>query len=184
MELIFKYKKIMEIVLYNTIIAVFIFIPTPLLADKNSASTDDNIPLSLTCTSNAQAIRSYGFPEKAWIREIGKTSDEFSTGTKATPRGLIFRDKVFSQLDTGNPIIRSITPTHKLSEIELEEQAVEFVGTILSRAFDSVFITWRNPTGNKVWLAVIDLTHRKAIVSYFAQGITSLEGEIETLDCR
>ena len=37
---------------------------------------------------------------------------------------------------------------------------------------------------NKVWLAAVDLTHRKAIVTQVVQGVTSVGGELETLDCR
>jgi hypothetical protein len=55
----------------------------------------------------------------------------------------------------------------------------------VSRTSDAIFLLWTNaPYQNKVWLAAIDLAHRKATVTHAFQGATSLGGELETLDCR
>lgn len=72
-------------------------------------------------------------------------------------------------------MIRSITPP---------EEATEFKGTVVSRWDGSVFIMWQNDSGNKLWLAVVNLTHKKATVSQVFQGITSVGIEAETLDCK
>jgi hypothetical protein len=90
------------------------------------------------------------------------------------------RDKIFSGLNTPAPIIRSVTRFEKRPE-----DAVEFTGRVVSRTPDAVFLLWTNaPNLNKVWLAAVDLRHRKATVTYVFDGATSTGGEVETLDCR
>ncbi|HSF29842.1 MAG TPA: hypothetical protein VLK82_05125 [Candidatus Tectomicrobia bacterium] len=94
--------------------------------------------------------------------------------------GFSLRDKVFSGLHTEKPIVRSITPAQE----GVEEQAVEFIGRVVGRTEDAVFLAWTNDYHNKVWLAVVDLVHRKATVSQVFHGMTSVGGDLETLDCR
>jgi len=44
---------------------------------------------------------------------------------------------------------------------------------------------WDNHgNGNKVWLAAVDLTHKKVTLSQVFQGITSIGVEAETFDCK
>lgn len=92
----------------------------------------------------------YGaFMEHGWRANVGAVGDSeevFGIGTPDQANGEILRGKVFSGLNTSRPIVRSITP----GTSEQDEDAAEFVGTVLSRAFDSVWITWQNPAGNKV----------------------------------
>ena len=88
------------------------------------------------------------------------------------------RDKVFSGLDTDRPIVRSIT-----RYTDGVEEGQEFPGTVLMRTEDAVFLMWTNRI-NKIWLATVDLTHRRATLTQVFQGATSVGGEIETLDCR
>jgi hypothetical protein len=118
------------------------------------------------------------------IPSFGKApnpSKPFNITTKSAQYGeAVFRDKVFTALDTLRPIIRSITPPIG----GIEQEAVEFEGIVLSRTEDAVFLSWRNPPGNKVWLAAIDLTARKATLTELSQGVTSLNVDAETLDCR
>jgi len=143
------------------------------------------IPTSLTCTSNAKASRDYSLRVKVWAGQKGHDLDPtrpFMSTTKDRKEKRTFyplRDKVFSALDTKNPTVRSIT----LYE-DGQEQAQEFQSSVVSRTDDAVFFVWKNPPNNKVWLAAIDLTHRKAIVTQVVQGITNLGGYVETLDCR
>jgi hypothetical protein len=143
------------------------------------------MPTSLTCTSNAKAERNYGFSEKRWFGRTGhlfEPSRLFAIGTrdsKTSWGAFDLRDKVFSGLNTQEPIIRSITRYEKGPE-----ETAEFVGRVVSRTFDTVFLVWTNDFKNKVWLAVIDLIHRRATVTQVFRGITSVGGEIETLDCR
>jgi hypothetical protein len=141
-----------------------------------SAGAQD-MPTSLSCTSNAKAQRDYGFTEKQWFGVIPPDAAKvFGISTvKQTQTSGPLRDKVFSSLNTTTPVIRSITPPG---------EAAEFKGTVVSRWADSVFIMWRNEFGNKIWLAVVDLTHKKATVSQVFQGITSVGIEAETLDCK
>ena len=137
-----------------------------------------NPPTSLTCTSNAKASRDYGFGEKQWSGVIPPDASKVFGITTIRQQGKqnsVLRDKIFSSLDTSTPVIRSITPPG---------EAAEFKGTVVSRWASSVFIIWENDPGNKVWLAVVDLTHKKATVSQVFQGITSVGIEAETLDCK
>ena len=140
------------------------------------ASAQDS-PTSLTCTSNAKASRDYGFTEKQWSGAIPPDPAKvFGISTvKQRQLSAPLRDKVFSSLNTSTPVIRSITPPG---------EAAEFKGTVVSRWADSVFIMWQNDYGNKIWLAVVNLTHKKATVSQVFQGITSVGLEAETLDCK
>ena len=146
----------------------------------------EEIPTVLTCTVNAHADRNWGFDEKAWMGfmpKFGKALDPsrpFNIATRTDRNGVIFRDKVFSAINTPKPVIRSITPGIRKDEAE----AVEFEGTVLSRISGAMFLSWQNPYGNKVWVAAIDLTNRKAVLSLISQGATSLNVESETLDCR
>ena len=141
-----------------------------------SAGAQDT-PTSLACTSNAKASRDYGFGEKEWSGAIPPDPSKVF-GISALSHGqpnAVLRDKIFSSLNTSTPVIRSITPP---------SEAAEFKGTVVSRWADSVFIMWQNDYGNKIWLAVVDLTHKKATVSQVFQGITSVGIEAETLDCK
>lgn len=148
-----------------------------------------DIPTVLTCTVNAHVHRDYGFIEKAWmgpLPDFGKKPDSlrpFDIATKSAKSGIVFRDKVFSGLDTPSPVVRSITPPTEYVE---EETAAEFNATIISRFGDTVFLMWDNDHGNanKVWIAAVDLVHRKATLSQLFRGITSVGVEAETLDCK
>ena len=54
----------------------------------------------------------------------------------------------------------------------------------MSRDGDAVWIIWKNPPGNKVLLAVVNLTDKKAVMGHLQQGYFHVGGEMETLDCR
>ncbi|MEE2399730.1 hypothetical protein PRA76_27340, partial [Klebsiella pneumoniae] len=98
----------------------------------------------------------------------------FDIDTTNKEGSLVLRDKVFANLDSDSPTIRSIT----------DEKGEEFVGKVVSRAEDAVFLTWNNdPFGNKLWSAAIDLVNKKAVVSQVYKGITSTGIDSETLDC-
>ncbi len=145
---------------------------------------DVGLPTSLTCTSNAKATRDYGFVEKRWMGQKGhmlEPSRTFVIITKNLERRGYLRDKVFSGLNTENPIVRSITRYE-----DGVEGAVELKARVVSRFSDAVFLIWTNPypDPNKVWLAAIDLKHRKVTLTHVFQGATSVGGELETLDCR
>jgi len=151
-----------------------------------SAGDGQQLPTNLMCTSNAKASRDYGFSEKRWSGQTGhlvEPSRLFATGTRdsTTSWGQFdLRDKVFSGLNTQQPVVRSITRYEKGPE-----EAAEFVGRVVCRTPDAIFLIWTNaPNLNKVWLAAVDLTHRKVTVAHVFQGATSLGGEMETLDCR
>lgn len=64
------------------------------------------------------------------------------------------------------------------------DQGEEFVSRVVSRTKDAIFLLWTNDFNNKVWLAVIELQRRKATVAQVFQGVTSVGGDFETLDCR
>ncbi len=141
----------------------------------------DELPTALSCSSNAKAWRDYGYSEKKWGGLLPPNPDRpFGIATKAKPvDGYSLRDKVFSALNTAKPLIRSIAPSSE----GIDEQATEFEGTIVGKTEDAVFLIWTNDV-NKIWLAGIDRKKQKATVSQVFQGLTSIGGEIETLDCR
>ncbi|MGH7770547.1 MAG: hypothetical protein ACREQP_24100 [Candidatus Binatia bacterium] len=149
-----------------------------------SADAQDT-PTSLTCTSNAKAWRDYGFTEKQWSGAIPPDPTRvFGVSTvKQKQPAFPLRDKVFSALNTSTPVIRSITPPRP-GLGQPEDEAAEFKGAVISRTADAVFVLWRNDLGNKVWLAVVDLTRKKVNVSQVFQGVTSVGIEAETLDCK
>ena len=156
------------------------------------------IPTTLTCLSNAKAARDYAFVEKRWeganampfvekLWEGVKGNGMFGSSptfkiqtrdSKVADAFFSLRDKVFSGLDTDRPIVRSIT-----RYTDGVEEGQEFPGTVLMRTEDAVFLMWTNRI-NKIWLATVDLTHRRATLTQVFQGATSVGGEIETLDCR
>lgn len=156
-----------------------------LLGTTWAIGASDN-PSVLSCTVNAHADRNWGFDENVWmgpIPKLGKAPDPsrpFNVATMPNQNGVIFRDKVFSAINTPKPVIRSITQGIGNGETE----SVEFEGAVLSRTSGALFISWQNPYGNKVWVAAIDLINRKAVLSLLSQGATSLNIDVETLNCR
>lgn len=90
------------------------------------------------------------------------------------------RDKIFANLDSDKPVIKSITPPH---EYFPEGEVLEFYGTVIHRSDDLIIVKWENPFGNKVWIATINLKHKKAIVTESYNGLTSFGMNIEILDC-
>jgi hypothetical protein len=141
-----------------------------------------DFPTILSCTVNALANRDFGFNEKAWggIPSFGAKPDDSKPFTVATKtKELALKQRIFSRLDTPRPVVRMVGPWGPLPE-----DAAEFTGTVVSRLADSLFIIWQNDYGNKVWLSVIDLAHKRATMSQAFRGITSVGVEVETLDCR
>ncbi|MBI4178425.1 hypothetical protein HY522_03245 [bacterium] len=88
------------------------------------------------------------------------------------------RDKVFSGLNTSTPLVRSITRFP-----DGTDRGEEFASRVVMRTSDGVFLLWTNDI-NKTWLAAVDLARRKATVAQVFQGVTSVGGELETLDCQ
>jgi len=134
--------------------------------------------------SNAKASRDFAFAEKRWEGEEGHAmfglSQMFKIQTRDSKVANAFyslRDKVFSGLDTNRPIVRSIT-----RYADGVDKGEEFLGNVVRRTHDAIFLLWTNDI-NKLWLAAVDLTHRTATVTQVFQGITSVGGELETLDC-
>jgi len=154
-----------------------------LLAISSTAESQE-LPTTLMCTSNAKASRDYGFVEKRWTGQKGhlvEADESFQIATRDTKVANIFfelRDKVFAALNTEKPVVRSITRFK-----DGTEEAVEFLASVVSRTSDLVFLVWKNDF-NKVWVAAVDLTHRRAVLTHVFQGVTSVGGELETLDCR
>lgn len=145
----------------------------------------EELPNSLTCRSNAKASRDYAFAEKRWQGQISQSmigsAYLFNVETRDSKVADVFyslRDKVFSGLNTSMPVVRSITrfPDGK-------DEGVEFATRVVNRTGNAVFLLWTNDI-NKTWVAVIDLAQRKATVAQVFQGVTSVGGELETLDCQ
>ena len=143
------------------------------------------LPTSLTCRSNAKASRDYGFAEKRWEGQKGSSMLGASTlftvetrDSKVADALYSLRDKVFSGLNTSTPLVRSITRF-----ADGGEKGEEFVSRVVTRTSDAVFLLWTNDI-NKTWVAAVDLARRKAAVAQVFEGVTSVGGEFETLDCQ
>ncbi len=152
-----------------------------LLLPGNSLGSE--LPTILNCKQNAAATRDFGFLEKKWMAGASDKGKTFEIAERDPSLGRPFYDHVFTALDTESPVIRSTRLVPIKGRFE-ETSTAEFRGTVVSRTGDAVFFTWRNPPMNKVWLAALDLTHRKATVGYVFQGITSVGVQAQTLDCR
>jgi len=143
------------------------------------------LPTTLTCRSNAKASRDYAFAEKRWEGQKGQgmpgSHRPFNVETKDSKVADTFyslRDKVFSGLNTSTPLVRSIT---RFSDGA--DKGEEFASRVVTRTSDAVFLLWTNDI-SKTWVAAVDMARRKATVAQVFQGISSVGGELETLDCQ
>jgi len=89
------------------------------------------------------------------------------------------RDKIFINIQSDKPIIKSITPP---DEIYPEGEINEFQGIVIHRSDKLLLIKWENPTRNKIWIATINLKYNKAIVTESYSGLTSFGMNVEILD--
>lgn len=165
-------------------IRIFAFSLVVLLSSSVGVTAQE-LPTSLPCRSNAKALREYGFSEKQWegqkAARMFEASRLFEIETRDSEvAGLFYslRDKVFSGLNTSAPVVRSITRFP-----DGGDRGEEFVSRVVTRTRDAVFLLWTNEI-NKTWVATVDLTHRKATIAQVFQGVTSVGGELETLDCQ
>lgn len=92
----------------------------------------------------------------------------------------ILRDKIFANINSDKPVIKSITPPRKYFP---DGEIHEFTGTIIHRVGDIIMLKWENPFGNKIWIATINLKYKKGIVTESYDGLTSFGMNIEILDC-
>lgn len=123
---------------------------------------------------NAKVNRDFSYLQNKWVDSNDKPSDYFSKQD-------ILRDKVFTDLDTDTPTIKSITPKNKYSD----EQVTEFKGQVIHRAGSLVTIRWSNePFDNKIWIATINTDKKKAVVCEMYDGATSFGVNVETLDLK
>lgn len=147
-----------------------------------SAAFGQDEPVSiLRCKCNAKANRDFLFTQKHWVDGNDNPSTSFTTGTRTEPNGLVIYDKIFAGLTTNNPTVKSFaskdTTRYKVDDV------VEFSGSVLERGVQTLVITWKNPSGNKVWIASIDVKNKKAIVTQLYEGLFSFGVDVETLDC-
>ncbi|HEV8524505.1 MAG TPA: hypothetical protein VGQ71_08395 [Terriglobales bacterium] len=156
-----------------------------LLLLSSLGAEGEELPTSLTCRSNAKASRDYDFAEKRWERQQGqsmlRSARLFKIETRDSKVADTFyslRDKVFSGLNTSTPVVRSITRFP-----DGADRGEEFVSRVVTRTNDAVFLLWTNDF-NKTWIAALDLGRRKAALAEVFQGVTSVGGELETLDCQ
>ena len=147
-----------------------------------STAFGQNDPVSiLRCKCNAKANRDFLFTNKEWVDQNNKPSTSFGTGTRAEPNGLVIYDKIFAGLTTNNPIVKSFA-LKETTRFKVDDIA-EFSCSVLERGAQTVVITWKNPHGNKIWIAAIDLKNKKAIVTQLYEGLFSMGVDVETLDC-
>jgi hypothetical protein len=168
--------------MYQTLILAFWL---SIVLSVSVEADGQELPTSLTCRSNAKASRDYAFAEKRWEGQKGSrmlgASGLFNVETrdsKVADALYSLRDKVFSGLNTSAPLVRSIT---RLADGG--DKGEEFVSRVVIRTSDAVFLLWTNDI-NKTWTAAVELARRKAVVAQVFQGVTSVGGEVETLDCQ
>jgi hypothetical protein len=137
----------------------------------------------LQCKCNEKINKEYvffvsdardGFNEKKWSPLKTALREEKN-------QELILRDRIFAKLDSKAPIMKSITPPHGYFP---KGEINEFDGSLIHRSGSIIMIKWENPSGNKVWIATINLEARKAIVTESYEGLTSFGINIEILDCK
>ena len=161
---------------YKMILLISIF---TLTVSMGSDSFAEN-PTQLTCMPNAKVTRDYGFREKIWMGSLDDYSIPFRTKINPTKENdPYYRIRVFADLYSSTPIIKTVWPKTKL----LDEQVEIYKGTVVSRTSDSVFIVWNNTPNNKAWLAVVNLKLKKAVTSILFEGITSVGFKSVTFDC-
>ena len=108
-----------------------------------AAQQYDDIPTILNGKCNAKAYRDYYFQNKSWVNQHDEPTGEFPTNIN--DKDIILRDKIFANLGTNNPKIKSITPK---SKIYPEGSIVEFDGEVLHRSGDMIILKWdNNPWG-------------------------------------
>ena len=127
----------------------------------------------LRCESNAKTTRDYSYERNRWVDKNDKPSAEFFKSD-------LLRDKVFTDLDTDTPTIKSLTPKSPITD----EQAAEFQGRVIHRAGPMLVVQWTNPFGNKVWVASLNVEKKVAVVSETYDGATSFGVNTETLNCK
>jgi len=165
-------KKRIIILLTSLIFIVFSFIGVHLLF------ADEALTI-LHCECNAKANRNYYFLKKSWVGKDDKLSKRFIT--HLDENDMILRDKIFTDLNSDNPKIKSITPPIKYVP---EGQFAEFKGKVIHRTNEMLIIKWENPYKNKIWTAAINLKHKVAVVTQYYNGATSFGVDVETLDCK
>ena len=127
----------------------------------------------LRCESNAKTTRDYSYEQDHWVGKNDKPSADFFKSD-------LLRDKVFADLDTDTPTIKSLTPKSPITD----EQAAEFQGRVIHRAGPMLVVQWTNPFGNKVWVASLNVEKKVAVVSETYDGATSFGVNTETLNCK
>jgi hypothetical protein len=164
-------------------IGVFVFLGIFMFSPV--VTEGQELPSSLTCRSNVKASRDYAFAEGRWEGQkdqsaLGPASllNVETRDSKLAGMFYSLRDKVFSGLHTSAPLVRSIT---RFSDGT--DRGEEFASRVVMRTSNTVFLLWTNDM-NKTWVAAVDLAHRKAAVAQVFEGVTSLGGELETLDCQ
>jgi len=139
----------------------------------------DETTTILECKANSKANRDYSFSRKSWVGKDDRLAKTFTTNLDKNDMPL--RDKIFTNINTDNPKIKSITPPTKYVP---EGQFAEFKGKVIHRTDEMLIIKWENPFKNKVWTASINLNYKVATVTQYYNGVTSFGVNVEALDCK
>jgi hypothetical protein len=162
----------------SLLITLWLFITFLILTSMKNKSSDPSSSI-LHGKCNAKVNRDYHFIKKTWVGPDDKPSSTFITSLEK--KSMILRNKIFANLNTESPVIKSISPS---SEYFPEGEIHEFSGKVINRTDKMVVIKWENPWRNKVWTAAIHLEHKVAIVTEYYNGMTSFGVNVETLDCK
>ena len=92
----------------------------------------------------------------------------------------ILRDKIFINLSSDTPIVKSIVPPDKYNSTEI---VYTFNGEIIHRTENLILIKWENTTKNQVWIASINLELKKVIVTETYDIDKTFGVNIEILEC-
>lgn len=135
---------------------------------------------SLVCSSDSLAKRDYSYKNHAWGNgiELDEENSNFGIANKENQKGQLFKDYVFSKLDTLNPSIKSITIYEDGKEV-----ISNLEGKIIYSSANLLLIQW-NTVDYILWIATIDMKHKKAIISNHYDGIYSFGITVTNLNCK
>ncbi len=144
-------------------------------------------PSILECETNAVATRDFAEPKfnknNLWTGPIpGDSGDPFGIVTleNKTKHISFVRKRIFAGLNTEKPMVKTI---REIFDDEGGDVSSESHGQVLNRSRDSaeIVLVWGH--NQKWWLAIIDLSLKKVAIGHVFRGVTSIGGQLQTLDC-
>lgn len=142
----------------------------------NSLFSED----SLVCSTDSIANRDFSYKNNVWGDgiELDVKNSDFGIANKENPKGELFKNYEFSKLDTLHPTIKSITVYE-----DGQEFIKNFEGKIIHTSENLLLIQW-NTVDYNLWIATINIKHKKATISNHYDGIHSFGISATSLNCK